>query len=53
MGPLEVDAHVELGVGGAVELQALACGQPLVRRGQGEVVDLVSCGTGSGRGARQ
>lgn len=48
VSPVEFDAHVELGVGSAAEHQPLPHRQPHLRRGQGEVIDLVSCGKGRG-----
>lgn len=46
--PVEFDAHAQLGVSGAAEHQPLPHRQPHLRRGQGEVIDLVSCGKGRG-----
>lgn len=44
--PVEFDAHIELSVGSATELQPLPHRQPLLCGGQGEVINLVSCGKG-------
>lgn len=52
VGPVEFNAYVELGVGSADELQLLPYSQPLLHRGQGEVMNLVSCGKGR-EGSRQ
>lgn len=46
MRPIEFDAHIELGGGRAAEYQPLPFRQPGLRRGQGESIDLVSCGKG-------
>lgn len=46
MRPVEFDAHVELGVSSAAEHQPLPHRQLLLNRGQGEVINLVSCGKG-------
>lgn len=42
--PVEFDAHVELGVGRADQHQPLARRQLALREGQGDIIDLVSCG---------
>lgn len=44
--PVEFKGHVELGDGLAAEHQPLPGSQPGLRRGQGEIMDLVSCGKG-------
>lgn len=46
--PGKVNGNVELCVGSAVEHQSLPHRQPLMWRGQGEVMDLMSCGEGRG-----
>lgn len=46
VSPVELDAHVELGVGSAAQHQPLPNRQSHLCRGQGEVMDLVSCGKG-------
>lgn len=47
MGPVKLDAHIELGAGSAAKHQAFPHRQPDLRGGQGEVINLVSC---SGKG---
>lgn len=45
--PVEFDAHVELGVGRADQHQPLPRRQLALREGQGDIIDLVSCGKGT------
>lgn len=44
--PVEFDAHVELGVSLADQHQPLTRRQLALREGQGDIIDLVSCGKG-------
>lgn len=44
--PVKFDAHIELSLGSAAELQPLSYRQPHLCGGQGEVINLVSCGKG-------
>lgn len=44
--PVEFNAHIELSGGRAAEHQPLPRRQPGLCRGQGEIIDFVSCGKG-------